>query len=191
MLFATQKPEFQSSACSTTSGYSSRTISGVPSVLALSTTCTSISALDGGLSRRDARHARSRSRAPVEETMTTSRPGTSLEGTLAGENRRKCHEQDPQVPPERQVLDVLPLHRKPLVEVEVATPEDLHRPGHPRPRLEAEAVLLAVAIDELELLGPRSHEAHVSLEHVHQLRKLVEAPTTQDAPYARHAGVVA
>src|SRR4051812_41257611 len=102
MLFATQKPEFQSSAWRATSGYSSRTISGVPSLLALSTTCTSISAVEGGFARRDARHARSSSRAPVEETITTSRPGTRLEGTLAGEDRGERHEQDPQVPPEGQ-----------------------------------------------------------------------------------------
>ena len=35
-------------------------------------------------------------------------------------------------------------------------------------------MLLAIALDELELLGPRSAEAHVALEHVHELRKLVE-----------------
>src|SRR4051794_18126390 len=159
-----QKPEFHGSACSTTSGNSSRTISGVPSVLALSTTCTAI-ALDGAFSRSDARHARSRSRAPVEETTTTSRSGTDLEGTLAGEHRGERHQEDPDVAPERQVLDVLALHRQSLLELEVAAAEHLHRPCHARARLEPEHVLLGVALDELELLGPRADQAHLAAQH--------------------------
>ncbi len=43
MLLAMQKPEFQSSASSLTKGNSARTMSAVPSALALSTTHTLIS----------------------------------------------------------------------------------------------------------------------------------------------------
>ena len=48
MLFAMQKPEFQPRRSSSTSGKSSRIVSAVPSVLALSTTWTAIGPIVSG-----------------------------------------------------------------------------------------------------------------------------------------------
>ena len=69
-LFAAENPRFLSEAMSSTSGNSRRTISGVPSWDALSTSQMRAPRV-GQLLRSDVRHTRSRSRDSYE-TMTTS-----------------------------------------------------------------------------------------------------------------------
>jgi hypothetical protein len=75
-----QKPEFQGSVCTSTSGKSPRTMSAVPSVLALSITWTRVGPASSGCRRSDSRHARTCSRAPVDTTITISSSGAPGSG---------------------------------------------------------------------------------------------------------------
>ena len=52
-------------------------------------------------------------------------------------------------------------------------------------------MLRAVALDELELLGPRPDEAHVAPEQVPDLRQLVQAEPPEDPPHPGDARVLA
>ena len=79
------------------------------------------------------------------------------------------------------VLDVLALDREALLEVELAAAVDLHRAGEAGAHLEPEALRLAVALDQPQLLGPRADEAHVAAQHVEELGQLVEAGAAQEA----------
>ena len=45
-------------------------------------------------------------------------------------------------------------------------------------------------VDKIAPLGPGAHEAHVVLEHVEELRQLVDARLADDPAHARNAGVV-
>src|SRR3954471_2745955 len=105
------------------------------------------------------------------------------------EHRRDRQRQDPQVAAERQVLDVLALDGEPFLERQPAAAEHLHRPREPRLHHQPEAVLRLVAPDELDLLRPRSDEAHVAREHVQELWQLVETRAPQEAAEPRHARV--
>ena len=51
-------------------------------------------------------------------------------------------------------------------------------------------MLGTVSIDELDLLGARADEAHVSTQHIDQLWQLIEAPTTKHTSEACHARIV-
>ena len=54
--------------------------------------------------------------------------------------------------------------------------------------VEAEPLLGRVALDELDLLGPRADEAHAPPDDVDELRQLVEAPAPQQPPDAGDPG---
>src|SRR4051794_5411550 len=110
-------------------------------------------------------------------------------GTSAAEDSRDRLEQDPEVAAEREVLHVIELDREALGERERPAPKDLHRAGDPRLDGEPEAVLRAVAMDQLDLLWPWADDAHVALQHVHELRQLIEAEPSQYAPDARNARI--
>ena len=47
-------------------------------------------------------------------------------------------------------------------------------------------MLRPVAPDELDLLRPWTHDAHLALQHVHELRQLIETEPSQHAPHALH-----
>src|SRR5438874_2189564 len=121
-----------------TSGNSSATMSGVPSVLPLSTTVTRIVADRGGCARRLYRQRRSSASAPWL-TITTSRSGGGsagmsrrLVGAFAAHDRPRRPQQKLQVGDQREVVEVVALDRQALLERQVAAAIDLHRPGQPR-----------------------------------------------------------
>src|SRR5664280_218808 len=105
-------------------------------------------------------------------------------------DRRHRHQHNAQVAEDRHVLDVLALECQALVEVQGAATVDLHRAGQPGLDRKPEEVLGIVALDQVELLRTRPDQAHVALEHVPQLRDLVEARAAQEAAYTRDAGIV-
>ena len=105
------------------------------------------------------------------------------------ESGRDRQRENPQVAEDGHALDVVALDGEALGEGELATPVDLHRPGHPGLHREAAQVLGFVVLDDLELLGPRADEAHVPDEHVPQLRKLVKAPAAQSSTHTSYAGI--
>src|SRR5437016_10898029 len=75
-------------------------------------------------------------------------------------------------PPTSTLFPYTTLFRSALLEVELAAPVDLHRPGQARAHPEPEALCLAVALDEPHLLGPRADKAHVTPQHVDELGQL-------------------
>ena len=48
-----------------------------------------------------------------------------------------------------------------------------------------------VTVDELDLLRARPDETHISLENVQELRKLVEARSTEEAAEPRYSRIIA
>ncbi len=76
-----------------------------------------------------------------------------------------------------------------VVEVDRAAPLHLRPPGHALGRRESEEVAGRVQLDLVGQRRARPHEAHVALQHVPQLRELVEAERTQHAAGARHPRV--
>ena len=64
---------------------------------------------------------------------------------------------------------------------------DLRRPRQPGRDRQDPLVLAGVLGDEALDLGPRPHEPHVALQHVPDLRQLVEAAERQPAPQRRVA----
>src|ERR1700710_1841388 len=169
---------------SRTSGNSRATISGVRSGLPLSTTAIRIAALVGGCSRSEARQRRSSASAPWL-TITTSRSGgglmaAALGGAVAADDGARGAQEDRQVAGDREVVEVVALHRQPLLEGEVAAAVDLHRPGQAGLDREPGTLALVIEGDHGLLLGPRPDQRHVPLEHVDQLRQLVEAGPPQE-----------
>src|SRR5438309_11706783 len=90
----------------------------------------------------------------------------SLIGASTVEDRGNRQREDSQVTAQRQVLDVLALDGKPLLEPLPAAAEHLHRTRQPRLDHEPDEVLRLVAAHEPHLLRSRSDEAHVRLEDV-------------------------
>src|SRR5262245_48139341 len=66
---------------------------------------------------------------------------------------------------------------------------DLHRTRQTRLHGEPEAMFRAVALNELELLGPRPNQAHIAPEQVPYLRQLVKAEPPEQPPDAGHARI--
>src|SRR5437867_688581 len=100
---------------------------------------------------------------------------TTSEGPSAGENRRHRAGQDLQVEAERPVLDVVDVEHDPFVEAELAATADLPQAGDAGYDLEAAPLPLFVALD---LVGDRwtwPNQAHLTPQHVPELRNLVQA----------------
>ena len=72
-------------------------------------------------------------------TTVTDGDVIRLPGAPAGHDRAECQREDPEIASEREVLDVLALDGEPLIEVEAAAAEHLHRAGQARLDDEPEA----------------------------------------------------
>src|SRR5204863_176779 len=68
--------------------------------------------------------------------------------------------------------------------------EDLPVAGHARREVQAMAVPAADAIVVIDHQGSGADEAHLTLEDVQELRKLVERCSSKEAPYAGDAWVL-
>src|SRR5438874_2031860 len=113
-----------------------------------------------------------------------------LVGAAAGEDNRDRHAENSQVTCDRQIFDVVTLEREPFFESELSTSVDLHGPRDAGFDGEAEEMLGLVARNKLDLLGSRSDEAHVSNEHVEELRQLVQARAAKHGTHTRDAGII-
>src|SRR5690606_5751929 len=102
-----------------------------------------------------------------------------------GEGMEENHEvQLPALP-----LDVLDIQLRALLEVGIAAPVDLPQAG------QAGAYLQSLGLPQLvcvrrERGGARANQAHVPLQHIEELRKLVQARLAQELPDAGDARVV-
>ena len=75
-----------------------------------------------------------------------------------------------------------------IVEREPGAPGDLPEPGHPRQHAIARAVPVLEQLVVAERERPRPDEAHLSLEHVADLRDLVQRQTAEDTADPRTRG---
>src|SRR5262249_8379105 len=94
------------------------------------------------------------------------------------QNHRHRAEQDLDVEAERPSIDVSEIQTHPVLEVHAVAAGDLPEAGDSRLHGEAPALPALVLLDLLRDRRARPDEAHVALEHVPELRQLVdgEAP---------------
>src|SRR5215203_2839218 len=188
-FIAREKPAFSSSRIARTFSRPSHALDATEPGEPLSTTITSWSTV---WRSRVASRFRNRSAPLTVGTITvaglTSRRVCSV-GTSAAEDSRERLEQDPEVAAEREVLHVVELHCEALGEAQRSASEDLHRPSDARLHSEPESMLRPVATNQVDLLRPRANDAHVPLQHVHELRKLVQAEPPQDPADAGDARI--
>src|SRR5262249_21943244 len=92
-------------------------------------------------------------------------------------------QQDLQIEAETPALDVVEVVLDPLLDRRVAAPAvDLRPAGDPGLHLVAEHVAGHAAtefLDEARALGPRADQAHLTAQHVDELRQFVEAGPPQ------------
>ena len=88
------------------------------------------------------------------------------EGAAAAEHGSEREGENPYIPAERQIFDVLALDRQPLLESELSPAVDLHGAGDPGLRPQTKSFFRRVTQNEIELLGTRSDEAHLSAQDV-------------------------
>ena len=92
-----------------------------------------------------------------------------------------------------EVLEVVADLRAHVVDRRVVRVVDLRPAGDAGARALAEPVrreILAQAHEDARTLGARADDVHVALDHVHQLRQLVETRATQNAAELRDARIV-
>ena len=108
-----------------------------------------------------------------------------LPRALARDHGRQRQPDDLQVAGERVVVHVLDviLHR--LVVGEVGAAVDLGEAGDAGLHVVAAVVLGRVLLHQLRDLRPRADDAHVALQHVPEVRQLVQARRAQEAADAR------
>src|SRR5438270_7892844 len=119
-----------------------------------------------------------------------ARPVTSSPATL---RRQQCGDgahQQPQVEPQRPVLDVRQVELHHLGVGESVAAGDLPITGHARAHAVPAAVHRAKGVS-VHRQRARPDVAHVAAEHVPQLRELVDGEPAEDPPYARDPRVVA
>src|SRR5437879_684053 len=142
-------------------------------------------AIDGGFARAVARGS-------PRDSLTRREAARSV-GVLAEEAAPDRPDQDLQVEPKRPALDVVEIVLDALLERRVPAPAvDLRPAGHARLDLVAQHVARNLAsefVDKERPLGPRPDQAHLTSEHVDELRQLVEAPPAQEGARRRAAVV--
>src|SRR5579859_1758657 len=109
---------------------------------------------------------------------------------LAGDDRGQRLGEDRDVEPDRPVLQVVEVEPHEIVEAELDSARDLPQPGHAGKH----AVALTMPVLELDVVAqrqrPRTHERHLSAEHVQNLRQLVDRVAPQDTTDTGHSRVV-
>src|SRR6266571_7774630 len=113
----------------------------------------------------------------------------SLRRALAGENCGDRSQQNLQVEARRPVIDVIEVELHPAIEVNRVAAADLPETRQSRFHRKAPAMPPVIRRDFLRNGWPRSDETHVALEHVPELRDLVERELAQPAADAGDARI--
>src|SRR5205823_7977615 len=109
---------------------------------------------------------------------------------LLAEGLRQGPQEDPEVEPQRPVLDVPGVLLEPLGPRDLVPPLNLRPAGDPGPHRQPPPVLLGVVRDLLDEVGTRTDQAHPAQDDMDELRQLVEARTAQEAAAAGDPRVV-
>src|SRR5687768_8960718 len=98
----------------------------------------------------------------------------------------KSLQQDDEVQPQGPLVHILDIELDALRVGQVVSAADLPEAGHARAHCTVVLPSLGVQADLPLHAGARADDAHIALEHVPQLRKLVQAEPPQDPAGARH-----
>src|SRR5215207_3552577 len=109
---------------------------------------------------------------------------------LAAHEHGDGSQHDAQVEPERPVLYVEEVEPDHLVEREAVAPRHLPQARHPRLHVETLAVPKLVRLHLVRNRRARADDAHVSAQHVQELRQLVQTRAPQPPSRARDARVL-
>lgn len=115
----------------------------------------------------------------------------SLCGSRSLQNGGNGLRQDFEVEPERPVIDVFHVEFHPFFEGNGAAAVDLPQAGDAR--ADAEAVAVPVLIESLVIAHgkrPGADQAHVALQDVEELRKLINTRLPQELPHGREARII-
>ena len=113
-------------------------------------------------------------------------------GRLRDEQDLDRQQQQLEVEHQRLLFDVLQIEPQLVVRVRVVFAVDLRVAGQAALDAQAEGKLryfLRIRLHVLDALGPRPDQRHVALEHVQNLRQLVDAQLADDPPDARDARI--
>lgn len=98
---------------------------------------------------------------------------------------------DHEIPAQRPVVNVIRIELNHPFMVQFTPAADLPRTRHPRQNREATLVAFRIQGQEQFAVanrkGTRSHQAHLALEDIQQLGKLVQAVATQERAQSRDA----
>src|SRR5213593_4600925 len=135
--------------------------------------------------------ATSRSRDVVPTPAAAGTPSSALAGTGPSEGRWQRAEQDPQVEPQRPVADVERIPRFLAGHVGHRSLTHLPHAAETGPHLVTKGAKLCGELGEVVVREwPRTHQAHVTLDDVPELRQLIDAEPAQPVPDVRnHARV--
>src|SRR5207253_6082595 len=123
-------------------------------------------------------------------SIATGACNNFLLGSAApAEDRRNRAQQDLQIEPRRPVVDILEIELHPAVEVDLVAAADLPQTRQSRLHRQPPAMPPVVRRHFLRNRRPRADETHVALEHVPELRELVERELAQHAADRRHARI--
>ena len=134
--------------------------------------------------------------APARPPGAAGSPGTSRRtdplATLPGatEQGGRCLGEDPQVEPERTVLDVPDVELDPLLPGDPGATVDLGPAGHAGAQIEPPALTRRVELDLGGQGRARPDDPHLAAQHVDQVGQLVERVATEEPADTRHPGVV-
>ncbi len=127
----------------------------------------------------------------AKPALGSLRLGGSLRRAAGEKNGRDGLEQDLEVEPQRPLVDVAQIEGDPVVEVvDPGAAGDLPEPGDAGFHGQPPALPALVALDLVGDRRPRPDQRHLSLEHVDELRQLVEGPAAQPAADGGDPGVV-
>src|SRR5437588_5455488 len=102
---------------------------------------------------------------------------------MAGHDREECPGEDGEIEPERHTPDVFRVQPYPIRLAEQLAATDLPEAGYTRADGEEETAHVAPLGQLVERDHPRSNQAHLAAQDVHQLRELVEAEAAKPASH--------
>src|SRR5437763_13428837 len=107
----------------------------------------------------------------------------------AGEYGGKCLDQNSKISSQRPVAHVFELYVSAKRVTHVAASVRLPRPSHPRLERQKHGGPVSIHVDLFLHDRSRTHEGHLALQHVDELRQLIEARLTQEPPNPRKSWI--
>src|SRR5439155_15275195 len=121
------------------------------------------------------------------------RQGFASLGARSEQNNGNRPAENLQVKPQRPVVDVFQIQPHPICEImHIVAAADL--PETSQPRLDAQAPTMRQVVESSDFIDrqrPRAHQAHFAADHIHQLRKFVDAVFADKPADGRDARIVA